>query len=187
MKLTISVGSLAIALIGGTVVFAQADLVGTTAPAPILVTMDQRYQFLSKLYYSGEERPREPRAIVALNFMGLKCAHCRKEMPIFLEIMRPLAERSRTNSTPIRYFLISTDPLSSKAALGKFFDEQKIDVASEVLLDPYKKAAEKFGVTNIPRTLVISSKGQVMADIKGAPDGYKQQLIEGVRAALKAR
>jgi thiol-disulfide isomerase/thioredoxin len=176
---------LAILVICGEAGWAQTNQVGSAAPTPILVTFDGQYQYFSKLYYSGDERPREPRSVVVLNFMGLKCAPCRKELPILLEVMRPIVARGREKGIPIRFFLVSTDPLSSKEPLKEFLEEQGIDLATEVLLDPYKKAAEKFGVTNIPRTIVVSAQGRITADITGAGDDYKSLLRSGIRAALK--
>ena len=164
-----------------------ADSTGATAPAPILVTMDGQYIHLAKFYYPGAEKPREPRSVVVLNFMGLKCAPCRKELPLFLEVVRGAAksETIQQSGVGFRYFVISTDPLSTKEALRAFLVEQGIDPDSEVLLDPYRKAAEKFGVNGIPRTLVISPRGRIVADIAGAAADYKTTLRKGIVAALK--
>ena len=164
-----------------------ADSVEETAPAPILVTLDGQYIHLAKFYYPGAEKPREPRSVVVLNFMGLKCAPCRKELPLFLEVVRGAAksETIQKSGVGFRYFVISTDPLSTKEALRAFLAEQGIDPDSEVLLDPYRKAAEKFGVNGIPRTFVISPRGRIAADIAGATADYKTTLRKGIVAALK--
>lgn len=176
---------LAIALIGGKPGQAQTNPIGSIAPAPILVTVDGQYQYFSKLYYPGEEKPRQPRSVVVLNFMSLKCAPCRKELPLLVEVVRPIVERGREKGVHIRLFLVSTDPLSSKEGLKTFLGKQGIDLAAEVLLDPYHKAADKFGVTAIPRTFVISSQGRITADIAGVVDNYPNILRNGIKAALK--
>ena len=164
--------------------WATSNQVGASAPAPVLVTFDGQYRYLSKLYYPGEDRPREPRSIVVLNFMSLKCGPCKKELPVLLETMRPLVKKGEETGQPIRFFLISTDPLSSKEDLKKFIVEQGVDPATEVLLDPYQMTAGKFGITNIPRTFVISAQGRIVGDIQGT-DEFKKMLVKGVRAALK--
>ena len=163
------------------------DSTGKVAPAPILVTMDGHYVHLGKLYYPGAEKPREPRSVVVLNFMGLKCAPCRRELPLFLEVVRGAvqSETLQKSGVGIRYFVVSTDPLSAKEALRAFLAEQGIDPDHEVLLDPYRKAAEKFGVNGIPRTFVISPRGRIAADIAGATADYKTTLRKGIVAALK--
>ncbi len=166
-----------------------ADFGGEAAPAPILVTMDGQYIHLAKLYYPGADKPREPRAVVVLNFMGLKCVPCRKELPQFLEVVRGAArsETIQKSGVGLRYFVISTDPLSVKEDLRAFLVEQGIDPSREVLLDPYKKAAEKFGVNGIPRTFVISPTGKILADIAGATADYKVVLRKGIVAAIKEK
>lgn len=168
-------------------VAAQTNMIGYIAPTPILVTLEGQYQYLSKLYYAGAAKPREPRSIVALNFMGLKCPPCRKELPLFLEVMRSACESKKVKEigVSIRYFVISTDPLSAKEELRKFLADQNVEVNTEVLLDPYKKAAGKFGVKGIPRTFVISPKGRITADITGATDDYRMALRKGIAAAIK--
>lgn len=163
------------------------ETIGPAAPTPILATIDGQYQFLSKLYYPGEERPREPRAVVALNFMGLKCGPCRKELPQFLEVVRSAAKSGKVKElgVPVRHFVVSTDPLSAKEDLRAFLLDQGIDPETEVLLDPYQKAAEKFGVKGIPRTFVISPQGRIVADIEGATEDYRAVLRKGLAVAIR--
>lgn len=166
---------------------AETNLVGTLAPAPVLADLNGNYHYLSRLYYEGNEKPQRPRFVVVLNFMSLKCPPCRKELPLFLEVIRPAIEQSKQAVSPIRFYLVSTDPLSAKEGLRTFLIEQKIDPQTEVLLDPYRKAAEKFGVSRIPRTFVISPEGRITADITGAVDDYKKRLQDGIEAAMKAK
>ncbi len=106
---------------------------------------------------------------------------------MFMEVMRSACESKKVKElgVSIRYYVVSTDPLSAKEELRKFLADQNIDVATEVLLDPYKKAAEKFGVNGIPRTIVISPKGRITADITGAIDDYRMVLRKGLAAAIK--
>lgn len=159
--------------------FGQSNLVGKAAPTPVLATFDGQYQFLGKLYYSGENRVREPKGVVVLNFMGLDCQPCRKELPLFLETMR----QASSSKAPARYFLVSTDKLSKKEALRAFLAEAGVSVETEVLLDPYRKAADAFGVNAIPRTFVIAPDGTIVADIVGAVEGYREALRQGVEKA----
>ncbi len=166
---------------------AATNSVGSLAPAPVLINMDGEYQYLSRLYYEGAKQPRRPRSVVVLNFMGLNCPPCRKELPLFLEVVRPALKKSREKGLSMRFYLVSTDPLSAKKELRKFMTKQKIDPKTEVLLDPYHKAAEKFGVSGIPRTFVISPKGRIIADISGAVKDYKKRLQNGIENAMKAR
>lgn len=164
--------------------FAQTNLVVAMAPAPVLATFDGQYRFLGKLYYAGAPRPREPKCVVALSFMGLDCPPCRREMPLFLDAMRQTATSNAPGRPPVRYFLVSTDPLSKKEALRALLTELKVNLETEVLLDPYRKAAEAFGVNGIPRTFVIAPDGKITADIAGAVEGYREALVKGIEMAL---
>jgi len=164
---------------------AETNLVGTVAPTPVLVTPGGDHQFLGRLYYRGDERPRRPRSAVVLNFMGLKCIPCRKELPHFLRVVRKAAKQSAESGARLRFFVVSTDPLSAKADLRKFLEAKKMDFQTEVLLDPYRKAAAKFGVKAIPRTVVISPQGRITADITGLGNDYADILRKGIETALK--
>lgn len=164
--------------------FASTNLVGTAAPTPVLVTLSGNYHMLEKLYYPGAERPQEPRSAVVLNFMSLKCAPCQKELPLFLNVVQPAVETASQAKTPLRFYLVSLDPLSAKSRLRQYMEERKINLETELLLDPYSKAAEKFGVTSIPRTIVITPRGRIVADISGAVDNFEGQLRRGIEAAL---
>jgi thiol-disulfide isomerase/thioredoxin len=119
--------------------------------------------------------------------MSLKCEPCQKELPQFLAVMRAAGASAAPSGGALRFFLVSVDPLSAKAALRKYVEERKVDPEAELLLDPYHKAADKFGVVSIPRTFVISPQGVVVADIGGAVDDYAERLKAGVAAALNSK
>lgn len=187
MKISVTIAILGVfCFFGFNALPARAGQVDSVAPAPVMLKLQGagEYQYLSKLYYDGEEKPRQPRSVVVLNFMGLNCAPCRKELPLFLEVLRPLAEKSKESNQKVRFFLVSTDKLSSKKDLRIFLSDYDVNLDKEVLLDPYQTAAKMFGVTGIPRTIVISSQGRIAAEITGAVDGYKEKLRKGIRKAL---
>ena len=160
---------------------AQTNTVGTAAPTPVLATFDGQYQFLGKLYYAGESRAKDPKSVVVLSFMALECAPCRKELPVFLEVMRKAA---LTPGTPVRYFLVNLDKLSRKEELRVYLEGAGVKTETEVLLDPYHKASNSFGVIATPRTFVISPAGRIVADISGAVDEYRVALTQGLEKAM---
>lgn len=180
-----AVGLLLACAVWGSSASAQTNRVGTAAPAPFLTTLAGDYTQLSKLYYEGEERPGQPRAVVVLSFMGLGCVPCRKELPLCLEVVRAVQATEPGGSGRLRLFLVSTDPLSRKKELRTFVEEQKVDPASELLLDPYGTVSKEFGVAAIPRTFVISARGRITADIAGAAGDYAARLKSGIEEALK--
>jgi thiol-disulfide isomerase/thioredoxin len=149
------------------------------APAPVLRAYNGDYVLFSKLYYPGEAKRNSPRSTVVINFMGLNCPPCEVELPQFLEVARAAAD----GQGDLKYFLISTDPLSASAELKTYLDGKSVNADKELLLDPYKVAAGKFGVNGIPRTFVISPEGVIVADIVGAVPDYKDLLVEGIKKA----
>ncbi len=164
---------------------AQTNTAGTIAPPHVMISISGQYQDLAKLYYQGPERPRQPRAAVALNFMGLDCLPCRAELPLFMEVVRSSIKQNEPSGRRVRFFLVSTDSLGRKEELRHFLLANGVNPETEALLDPYGKAREKFGVKAIPRTLVISPQGRITADIEGAVAGYKELLANGIAEALK--
>ncbi len=179
-----------ICLIGLTVlppvwsVHAGTNLVGTVAPSPIVMSLSGQHQMLSKLYYQGPERPRMRRANVVLNFMQLECAPCKKELPIFLKVLRSAVTADPQTETPLKFYLVSQDLLSAKLKLLQYIEEQKINPETELLLDPYHKTAQMFGVNATPRTIVISSYGRIVADISGGESNYEECLRNGIKDAV---
>lgn len=177
-------------LLGAWTVTASTNLVGLTAPAHVFRTLSDNpskmYQSLERFCYQGPLLPQTPRTAVVLNFMSLKCPPCHKELPLFLEVVRSVTAEAEKNKTPFRFFLVSLDPLSAQEDVRKYMQEMDLSVDRQVLLDPYKKAADKFGVVTLPRTFVISAYGRITADISGALDTYSDRLKAGINEALKA-
>lgn len=93
--------------------------------------------------------------------------------------------RGSANEFPddFKYYLISIDPLSAGDELKKYLEDKGVVMDTEVLVDPYKLAAGKFGVKGIPRTFVIAKTGEIIEDIEGAVDDYNERLREGIRKA----
>ena len=181
MFLRILTGILALAGgLGAISASAQTHRAGALAPGPVLITLDGQYRFLNKLYYEGPARPADPKAVVVLNFMGVDCPPCRKELPLFLDAVRG----NGTNRAAFRFFLVSTDPLSRKEDLRSFLKGVGVNPETEVLLDPYHKAADAFGVSSIPRTFVIAPDGRIVADLSGISEEYFARLTNGIQAAF---
>ncbi len=158
-----------------------------TAPLrSVLVTFNGQYQYLSRLYYPGPERIRQPRSVVVLKFMSLDCLPCRKILPTFLRVARAAAEQADESGDRFRFFLVSIDRLSARDKLLEYLKAHGIDPDTEVLLDPYQKTAEQFEVRGIPRTFVVSAQAQITADITGAGEDYQQVLVRGIETALQA-
>jgi thiol-disulfide isomerase/thioredoxin len=134
-----------------------------------------QYVKLNEVCYPGEEKARQPRRILILDFMNCDCQPCRRELPELLAFLRA----ARTNA--VEGYLVSLDPLSKGEQLEKFLAEMKVDCG--VLLDPYRVTAAKLGVVGIPRTFVFAPDGRIVGDIAGKTDNLTEQLKAAVEKA----
>ncbi len=151
---------------------ADADIL-ESAPVVILPDWKGEYVSFASFYSSGSTNTDSKIKVVMINFIGLNCPPCEVQLPLFLEVARAAVTIAPET---IKYFLIATDSWSFRDELAAYLREKGVELDSEVLVDPYKKAAEKFGVRGIPRTFVISHKGEIVDDIHGAVSDYKQRL-----------
>jgi len=90
------------------------------------------------------------RHIVVVNFWATYCKPCRREIPELIKF----AEKHNDDS--IKIFCISIDK-EGAAVVGPFADKNKYTLP--ILLDPYRKTAERYGVTALPVMFVIDEKG----------------------------
>ena len=145
-------------------------------PSIVLRNLSNEYVFVSNLCYPGPEDSKKPRSVVVLDFMASDCEPCKKEMPAFLKVTREFKEKG------VKAFLVSIDPLSKLEDLKKVV--QSLGVDCEVLLDPYKVAATKCGVTRIPRTFVLSRERRVVGDL-GAGVDFEKRLRAALERAIQ--
>ena len=163
----------------------RAEDGANTAPAPPMITLAAQHIFLSQIYYPGEERPRQPRSTVVFYFTGMDCAPCKLLMPHFLEVVRHVQEAGRDRAHPLRLFMVNTDSLGRNDEVLAYVNDLGINPDSEVLLDPYKKASEAFGVTGIPRIFVVSPHGEISASMTGMNFRGKEDVVQKRIEAFK--
>lgn len=157
----------------------------TRLPPIVQPDLNGTYVYLSNICYPGEELPRKPRSVVIINFMGIECEPCKKELPQLLEVWRAHKQQG------VRLFLMCTDEFSKKDKLPAFLKQFNVDC--EVLIDPHKSAANRMGVMDkggfgsIPRTFVVSKTGTVVGEIGGAVENYEATLRRLLGKALKQK
>lgn len=110
-----------------------------------------------------------------LNFWASWCDPCRQEAPT-LESGWIAARRQG-----VLFVGLDMQDLTSDA--GRFLDEFKIDYLN--IRDPADATANRYGLTGIPETYFISSRGEVVGHVIGAVTA--QQLRDGVAAARRGR
>jgi thiol-disulfide isomerase/thioredoxin len=137
----------------------ESSLVGQQAPDFGLESMDGGPFRLS------DQRGR----VVVLDFWATWCGPCMQSMPELDALAREFGEQITWIAVNLQ-----EDRKTIEAAL------ERLGVAPRVVLDIDGAAAEKFGVTAIPQTVVIDAQGKVArVFIGGGP-----QLIEQLRNAI---
>ncbi|MBD3322351.1 MAG: redoxin domain-containing protein, partial [Chitinivibrionales bacterium] len=105
--------------------------------------------------------------IVILSFWATYCEPCQKEIP---ELMK-FAEKHKDD--PIKIFCISLDKEGASKVVP-FVKEKKYTLP--MLLDPYKRTSERYGVKKLPALFVIGPDGAVRYSSSGYDD--KQSLVD---------
>jgi peroxiredoxin len=106
------------------------------------------------------------RHIVILSFWATYCEPCKKEIP---ELMN-LAQSHSSDS--IKFFCISIDK-EGASKVEPVVSERKYTLP--VLLDPYCKTAQRYGVSSLPALFVIGPLG----DIYYSSSGYNESTQIG--------
>ena len=100
--------------------------------------------------------------ILIINFWATWCAPCKKEMPS----LNSLAQNMKYED--IRIITIASGR-NSKEAIDAFFDDNNLNNLKKYR-DPRGRIAVKYGVTALPTTVVINSKGIEIGRIIGDID-----------------
>ncbi len=100
--------------------------------------------------------------ILIINFWATWCAPCKKEMPS----LNGLAQNMKYED--IRIITIASGR-NSKEAIDAFFDDNNL-INLKKYRDPRGRIAVKYGVTALPTTIVINSKGIEIGRIIGDID-----------------
>lgn len=101
------------------------------------------------------------RHIVILSFWATYCEPCKKEIPELAAIAQ------KHNADSVKIFCISIDK-EGASKVGPVVTERKYTLP--VLLDPYCKTAERYGVSSLPALFVIDPVG----NIRYSSSGYNE-------------
>ncbi|MBD3347292.1 MAG: redoxin domain-containing protein [Chitinivibrionales bacterium] len=141
---------------------------GTQAPSFSLPSLGGKREVLS-VWCGRMSKPyinNKPH-IVILSFWATWCKPCRKEIPELMKFAKNHAGES------VKIFLINIDK-EGAANAGPFVKEQKYTLP--VLLDPYKRTSERYGVKSLPALFVIGPEGKIRYSSTGYDDD--QSLID---------
>lgn len=118
------------------------------------------------------------RQIVVLSFWATYCKPCRKEIP---ELMKFAAAHVADS---VKILLVSIDK-EGAPIVDPYVKENKFTLP--VLLDPYRKTAERYGVSSLPALFVLDGKGTIRYSSVGFKendplDAKLESIVADIRA-----
>lgn len=111
---------------------------------------------LSKPYINSEKHK------VIISFWATYCQPCKKEIPALHKFYEKHKDKK------IKIFLISIDSKGNAVVAPHL---QKTGYTLPVLLDPYQRTAERYGVKSVPSLFVIDEDGKITYSAKGFKEG----------------
>jgi thiol-disulfide isomerase/thioredoxin len=145
----------------------EIGLVGKPAP-----------DFKLELLEGGElQLSKERGHVVVLDFWASWCGPCMQSMPQLDDLAREL------EGEEVRFYAVNLQEDRDTVAAAL----ERLSVMPKAVLDIDGAAAEKFGVTAIPQTVVIDREGKVSALFVGARPDFVDSLRTAVQAALTAQ
>jgi cytochrome c biogenesis protein CcmG, thiol:disulfide interchange protein DsbE len=158
---------------------------GTPAPSFSLPTLAGDRMSLS--IYCGETLSKpffnKVRHTVILSFWATYCKPCQKEMPELISF----ADKHKTDNVAV--LCVSIDK-EGAAIVEPFVKEKNYTV--QVLLDPYTKTAERYGVKSLPALFVIDTLGIIRYtslgyDEKNPLEPKLESIVKAIRTGAKIK
>ena len=151
--------------------------VGDDAPTFFVRDLEEKNFFLSDTL-----KLRKP---IVLSFFATWCVPCRAEMPELDTLSQSYKD--------INFYLVNVSGLTQGKNKMKEDPEKvkmmvdKLGVSQQVLMDKYGKVAEKYGVTSLPRLVVIDQKSTVHYIHDGYAPGDEKKLKEILDKLIDAK
>jgi cytochrome c biogenesis protein CcmG, thiol:disulfide interchange protein DsbE len=158
---------------------------GTPAPSFSLPTLSGDRMSLS--IYCGETLSKpffnKVRHTMILSFWATYCKPCQKEMPELISF----ADKHKTDNVVV--LCVSID--KEGAAIVEPFVKEK-NYTTQVLLDPYTKTAERYGVKSLPALFVIDTLGIIRYtslgyDEKNPLEPKLESIVKAIRTGAKIK
>jgi thiol-disulfide isomerase/thioredoxin len=149
------------------------------APTFSLPSLDQEYVSLRDFCGQSLRKPwiNKTKHVVVLSFFATWCEPCKKEIPHLTELMNEFKDQ------PVKFFLI--DVGEEKEKVINFVNSARVEIP--VLLDRYKKTAERFDALTLPRLFVLDKNGLIQRKQKGFsnPKDFEIEMRELITLLLE--
>jgi len=144
--------------------------VGDLAPGFALYNLEGKGKYirLSKLYGKGVKEEKK-KYVIVLDFFATHCVPCKEELPILQKVYEKYKDKD------VMVFLIDSEKIR-KSKLSKFLKDRKVTIP--VLLDPYKKTYQRYGLYGLPALFVLDKDGKIYFLYKGALNNLEEKLEE---------
>ncbi|WP_342562271.1 redoxin domain-containing protein [Paenibacillus sp. FSL R7-0345] len=140
---------------------APAERIATGAPAPAFEATSLTGGKVNLADYKGK--------VVLLNFWATWCKPCMQEMPLLNEIHK---------SSDMQIETLFVNVGESKGTVSEYMEEQQFSFP--VVIDATGKISALYGVTALPSTYIINTKGEIQKVVFGEIQDFNmlQQWLE---------
>lgn len=114
--------------------------------------------------------------VVLLNFWATWCPPCREEIPSMMKL------NSKLEGKPFQMLAVSVDE-GGKADVEAFFKSSGFKLPAYT--DQDKKAASAYGVTGVPETFIIDTKGIVVKKVIGPLKWDDPEVLTFINSLMK--
>ena len=146
--------------------------IGILAPPLSLPNVTGEHFLLGE--HTGQRALPQNRRVVILDFFTMDCVPCRREIPHLRQIT------AGHEDVIVRF--VSLDPYHRANEVAGYCGEMQLN-PTEVLLDIYQVAAERWGIKQeegalVPLCIVIGPDGIIRESIYGFPEAEFQERVE---------
>lgn len=133
--------------------------IGQKAPAFALPNLQNEYIALRDFCGEKLRNPwkNKTKHVVVLSFFATWCKPCIAEIPHLQNLKEKYSEK------PVKFYLINVG--ESKDKISSFLNRKNILIP--ILLDRYKKIAEKYDALKLPRLFIIDQNGLIQFEKSG--------------------
>ena len=114
--------------------------------------------------------------VVVLNFFATYCVPCIKEIPSYHRLARKFEGKA------VRWLYVNVDTDIDEAKAQRFILEKKIEVP--LMLPNQQQVVKDYGVSSLPRMIVIDREGVIVQVITGFQEDLEKQLSDIIQPLL---
>jgi thiol-disulfide isomerase/thioredoxin len=133
--------------------------IGCEAPTFSLPSLQEGYISLRDFCGKQLRKPwlNKTKYVVIISFFATWCEPCKKEIPHLEKLQAEFSDQA------VKFFLI--DVGDEREKVSEYVQAKKVEIP--ILLDRYKKTAEKFDALTLPRLYVLDKNGLIQRKQKG--------------------